>query len=50
MFTGPIYERLGTHWALTLFGFVSLAISFIPIVFYVWGPKIRSLSRYVPDT
>ncbi|GFZ43481.1 hypothetical protein JCM24511_01201 [Saitozyma sp. JCM 24511] len=50
MFTGPIYERLGTHWALTLFGFVSLAISFIPIVFYIWGPKIRSLSRYVPDT
>jgi hypothetical protein len=50
MFTGPMYEDLGNHWALTLFAFLSLIISIIPSVFYFWGPKIRSLSKYTPDT
>ncbi|GAA5869677.1 hypothetical protein JCM1840_000555 [Sporobolomyces johnsonii] len=49
LFTGPMFSRLGSHWALTLLAFISLAASFIPWVFYFYGPKIRSWSRYAPS-
>ncbi|GAA5921872.1 hypothetical protein JCM1841_000954 [Sporobolomyces salmonicolor] len=49
LFTGPMFSRLGSHWALTLLAFISLAASFIPWVFFLYGPKIRSWSRYAPS-
>ncbi|GAA6059059.1 hypothetical protein JCM10212_002030 [Sporobolomyces blumeae] len=48
LFMGPMYERLGRHWALTLLAFLSLAASFIPWLFYFYGKRIRSWSRYAP--
>ncbi|KAI5481342.1 MFS general substrate transporter [Pseudohyphozyma bogoriensis] len=46
LFTGPMFDRLGPHWALTLLAFISLAACPIPFVFYKWGPRIRSWSKY----
>ncbi|GAA5857247.1 hypothetical protein JCM8547_009396 [Rhodosporidiobolus lusitaniae] len=48
MFTGPMYKSLGRHWAMSLLGFLSLAMSAIPFMFFKYGPKIRSWSRYTP--
>ncbi|GAA6001804.1 hypothetical protein JCM10207_002328 [Rhodosporidiobolus poonsookiae] len=48
LFTGPMYKSLGRHWAMSLLAFISLAMSAIPFVFYRYGPRIRSWSRYTP--
>ncbi|GAA5887483.1 hypothetical protein JCM6882_001424 [Rhodosporidiobolus microsporus] len=48
MFTTPMYKNLGRHWALSLLGFLSLLLSAIPFVFFFYGPRIRSWSRYTP--
>ncbi|KAL8279816.1 hypothetical protein RQP46_007666 [Phenoliferia psychrophenolica] len=46
LFTGPLYSKLGNHWALTLFGIMSIPLSMIPWVFFRYGAQIRSWSRY----
>ncbi|KAI5476424.1 MFS transporter [Pseudohyphozyma bogoriensis] len=50
VFTGPMYERLGAHWALTLLACISLVMCAIPWVFYnIHGPTIRSWSKSTPN-
>ncbi|OJD18634.1 hypothetical protein AJ78_01330 [Emergomyces pasteurianus Ep9510] len=46
LFAVRMYEKLGVNWAGSLLGFVSLAMVPLPIVLYVYGPKIRSMSRF----
>lgn len=46
MWTKPMLEGIGKHWAMSLLGFVSLATSLIPIFFFVFGPKVRQKSSY----
>ncbi|KAK4703149.1 hypothetical protein P7C70_g3071, partial [Phenoliferia sp. Uapishka_3] len=48
MFTAPMFDKLGNHWALTLLAFLSILVSFVPWIFFYQGPKIRSWSRYTP--
>lgn len=36
-----MYARLGPHWAGTLLGLIQIAIIPIPVVFYMYGAKIR---------
>ncbi|GAA5980298.1 hypothetical protein JCM11641_005534 [Rhodosporidiobolus odoratus] len=48
MFTGPMYRSLGRHWAMSLLAFLSLVMSVIPFIFYAYGARIRSWSRYTP--
>lgn len=43
MFTG-----LGINWAASLLGFVALALTPFPYIFYVYGSKIRRLSKFAP--
>ncbi|KZT25364.1 MFS general substrate transporter [Neolentinus lepideus HHB14362 ss-1] len=50
LWTTPMFKRLGNHWALSLLGFLSILLSFVPWIFYVWGAKIRSWSRYAKHT
>ncbi|EMC96617.1 hypothetical protein BAUCODRAFT_69506 [Baudoinia panamericana UAMH 10762] len=45
LFAVQMYEGLGTGWATSLLGFVSLALAPIPFAFYVYGPKLRAMSR-----
>lgn len=46
VFTIPMYKNLGVHWATTLLAFLSLACVPIPFVFYMYGERIRSYSKF----
>jgi len=46
LFTVQMYEKLGIAWATSLLGFVSLGLLPIPWIFFSYGPKIRSMSKY----
>jgi multidrug resistance protein len=46
LFTVQMYTKLGTSWATSLLGFLSILLMPIPFVFYRWGPQIRKRSQY----
>ncbi|KAK9480684.1 major facilitator superfamily domain-containing protein [Lipomyces japonicus] len=46
LFTVQMYHRLGKQWAGTLLAFISLGCCLIPFLFYFYGAKIRSFSKY----
>jgi MFS transporter, DHA1 family, multidrug resistance protein len=48
LFAVQMYHKLGVAWATSLLGF--LAIAFIPvqILFYIYGAKLRKLSKFTP--
>ncbi|SPO25527.1 probable mfs-multidrug-resistance transporter [Ustilago trichophora] len=41
-------EGLGVNWGLSLFGFVALALTPFPYIFYIYGSKIRGWSKFAP--
>ena len=41
-------EGLGVNWGLSLFGFVGLALTPFPYIFYIYGSKIRGHSKFAP--
>ncbi|KAL4916765.1 major facilitator superfamily domain-containing protein [Aspergillus aurantiobrunneus] len=49
MFATPMYHRLGVRWASSLLGFLGVLFIPIPIVFYIYGARIRKLSRFSPS-
>ncbi|OCL10986.1 MFS multidrug transporter-like protein [Glonium stellatum] len=46
LFTIQMYEKLGTGWATSLLGFISVLMLPIPWVLFRWGPQIRAESHY----
>ncbi|KAI0050323.1 MFS polyamine transporter [Auriscalpium vulgare] len=48
LFTTQMFEGMGINWAATLLGLVSLVLAPIPFLFYKYGPRIRSHSKYAP--
>ena len=42
----PMYTNLGVHWTLTLLGAISALMVPVPYLFYAFGAKLRSKSRY----
>ncbi|KAJ4307005.1 hypothetical protein N0V88_000379 [Collariella sp. IMI 366227] len=48
MFSKYMFEGMGIEWAATLLGCVAAALVPIPIVFYMYGHKIRAKSAYAP--
>ncbi|KAK9494577.1 major facilitator superfamily domain-containing protein [Lipomyces doorenjongii] len=46
LFTIQMYRRLGNEWGGSLLAFLSLACCAIPYLFYFYGAKIRSYSKY----
>lgn len=46
LFTIQMYHRLGNEWAGSLLAFIALACCAIPFLFYWFGAKIRSYSKY----
>ncbi|KAI4164964.1 MAG: hypothetical protein LQ342_001240 [Letrouitia transgressa] len=48
LFALPMYHNLGVQWATSLLGFLAVAFFPMPIIFYVYGEKIRRMSRYAP--
>ncbi|KAL1838564.1 hypothetical protein VTJ49DRAFT_2524 [Mycothermus thermophilus] len=49
LFARYMFEGMGIQWASTLLGCVAAVMVPIPIIFYLYGHKIRAKSAYAPD-
>ena len=49
LFATALYHTLGVDWATSLLGFLTVAFLPVPILFFVYGKKLRGLSRYSPN-
>ncbi|KAK3986230.1 major facilitator superfamily domain-containing protein [Cladorrhinum sp. PSN332] len=50
LFSRYMFEGMGIQWASTLLGCVAVALVPIPIVFYMYGHKLRAKSAYAPTS
>lgn len=41
-----MYRVLGTAWATSVLGFLCVVAVPAPILFYIYGPRLRQMSRY----
>ena len=48
LFSQYMFAALGVNWAGTLLGCVAVILVPIPVVFYVYGHKIREKSAFAP--
>ncbi|KAF1843249.1 citrinin biosynthesis transporter CtnC [Cucurbitaria berberidis CBS 394.84] len=48
LFTHAMYRNLGVAWATSLLGFLCVAFLPVPILFYIYGAKIRAKSKWAP--
>jgi hypothetical protein len=46
MFARQMYVKLGTPWATSLLGFIAFAMAPVPWLLYIYGPKLRAVSKY----
>ena len=46
LFAKIMYDKLGTAWATSLLGFLTIAMAPLPWVFYRFGPRLRAISNY----
>lgn len=46
MFATYMFQRLGVPWAMSLLGFLCVALAPVPILFFIYGEKIRKLSKF----
>lgn len=46
LFSTQMYEELGVQWATSLLAFLCLALIPAPVVFYVYGARIRGWSKF----
>lgn len=46
MFAIGMFKKLGVPWAMTLLGFLTSIMLPVPILFYIYGKKIRGWSRF----
>ena len=49
LFAAAMYHNLGVDWATSLLAFLTVAFLPVPILFYVYGKKLRALSKFSPD-
>ena len=48
LFAGAMFHDLGVPWATSTLAFISVALVPVPVLFYKFGARIRSWSKYVP--
>ena len=46
LFTNQMFDKLGVDWAVSLLGFVALAMVPIPFLFNVFGKRIRARGEW----
>ncbi|KAJ5766026.1 uncharacterized protein N7511_003642 [Penicillium nucicola] len=46
IFALPMFKNLGVPWAMTLLGCLTAALFPVPVAFFIYGPKIRSCSKF----
>ncbi|KAL2829158.1 major facilitator superfamily domain-containing protein [Aspergillus cavernicola] len=49
LFAVQMYHKLGVDWASSLLGFITVAMIPIPIVFFIYGKRIRAMSKFSPQ-
>lgn len=49
LFATQMFHRLGVNWATSLLGFLTAAMVPVPVLFYLYGKKIRAMSKFAPD-
>lgn len=49
MFANIMYEQLGVAWASSLLAFLCIALAPAPVLFWIYGKKIRSWSTFAYD-
>jgi MFS family permease len=50
LFTTPMYQNLGIHWASSISAFLALACLPFPWIFYKYGPAIRRHCQYAAES
>ncbi|KAF1960831.1 citrinin biosynthesis transporter CtnC [Byssothecium circinans] len=50
LFTHKMYVGLGVPWASSLLGFICVAFLPVPVLFYVYGARIRQKSKWAPTS
>jgi len=48
MFATPMYQNLGVAWATSLLGFLAVVMAPVPVLFFIYGSRIRAMSKYSP--
>lgn len=48
LFSTYMFNGMGIQWASTLLGCVAAALVPIPVIFYIYGHRIRKRSAYAP--
>ena len=48
LFATGMFHNLGVAWATSLLGFLTLAMIPVPVLFYIFGHKIRAMSKFSP--
>ena len=49
LFATAMYHNLGVAWATSLLAFLTVAFLPVPIFFFLYGKKLRALSKYSPN-
>ncbi|PSR83725.1 major facilitator superfamily domain-containing protein [Coniella lustricola] len=50
LFAPYMFKTLGVSWAMSLLGFLCIAMVPVPFLFYMYGERIRRWSKFVPST
>ncbi|KAJ5511155.1 Major facilitator superfamily domain general substrate transporter [Penicillium expansum] len=50
LFTTPMYQNLGIHWASSISAFLAVACLPFPWIFYKYGPAIRCHCQYASES
>lgn len=48
LFATYMFNGIGINWSMTLLGCVAALLVPLPVVFLIWGPKLRKLSKFAP--
>ena len=48
LFATAMYHNLGVAWATSLLGFLCVAFFPVPILFFIYGERIRRMSKFAP--
>lgn len=48
LFATQMFHNLGVEWAGSLLGFLAVAFMPIPFLFYIYGERLRKMSRHAP--
>jgi len=49
LFTHAMYHKLGVPWATSLLAFICVLFLPVPVLFYLYGARIRAKSKWAPN-